>query len=299
MAGPLALLGLAGMLWPAGGAARAGRLLGSFSLGYGRVGRGRPKFIRRLPVAVLAAAATTGLAVAVRPDVTGLLAGGVLGTIGYLLARRYGPARRGPARRGPGRRALDAQLREVPGLLDLVAMVLRSGAPMAAALELVAGAVACGPSGIDADGPGHGPRPDSQRVHGRRPDSRQGHGRRSVSRDHCALMLAGQLHHVASLASLGATPAAAWSDYRSDPVWCDVARSAELSAESGSAMADTLDRLASQHRARGALRARSAAQRVSVLAMAPLGLCFLPAFICIGVIPVVLGLLSGLAGVLG
>ena len=36
--------------------------------------------------------------------------------------------------------------------------------------------------------------------------------------------------------------------------------------------------------------AEQAARRVGVLAVAPLGLCFLPAFVLLGVVPVVVGL---------
>jgi len=36
----------------------------------------------------------------------------------------------------------------------------------------------------------------------------------------------------------------------------------------------------------------AAARKVGVLAVAPLGLCFLPAFVCLGIVPVVVGLAS-------
>jgi hypothetical protein len=38
------------------------------------------------------------------------------------------------------------------------------------------------------------------------------------------------------------------------------------------------------------IRDEQAARRVGVLVVAPLGLCFLPAFVLLGVVPVVLGL---------
>jgi len=106
----------------------------------------------------------------------------------------------------------------------------------------------------------------------------------------CGGPLAADLERVAELSALGAGPAAAWADHADDPVLGPVARAAERSADSGSALAGSLARLAADRRAEAILRAESAARRAGVLAMAPLGLCFLPAFICLGVVPVVIGI---------
>ena len=43
-------------------------------------------------------------------------------------------------------------------------------------------------------------------------------------------------------------------------------------------------------------RAAAAAERAGVLIAGPLGLCFLPAFICVGVVPVVIGLAGDVFG---
>jgi Flp pilus assembly protein TadB len=98
------------------------------------------------------------------------------------------------------------------------------------------------------------------------------------------------LRMVAGLQRLGATPAAAWADLAGDDDLASVARAVSRSAESGSRLAVAFDRLAADRRSAlasaGAARARSA----GVVAMAPLGLCFLPAFICLGIVPVVLSL---------
>jgi hypothetical protein len=48
--------------------------------------------------------------------------------------------------------------------------------------------------------------------------------------------------------------------------------------------------LAADLRARAADEAEARAQRAAVLVAGPLALCFLPAFLCLGVVPVVLGL---------
>jgi Flp pilus assembly protein TadB len=101
--------------------------------------------------------------------------------------------------------------------------------------------------------------------------------------------LAADLIRVGELSALGAGPAAAWADHVADPALGPVARAAQRSADSGSALAGSLARVAGDLRADAAARAETAAHRAGVLAMAPLGLCFLPAFICLGVVPVVIG----------
>jgi pilus assembly protein TadC len=105
--------------------------------------------------------------------------------------------------------------------------------------------------------------------------------------------LADDLARVASLIRLGAAPTAAWADYVTDPVWGVVARAVARSADSGSALAATMERVAADRRAEAVQRGEGATRRASVIAMAPLGLCFLPAFVCLGVIPVVIGLAAG------
>jgi pilus assembly protein TadC len=71
-----------------------------------------------------------------------------------------------------------------------------------------------------------------------------------------------------------------------------LSRAMSRAAQSGAPVADVLTRLADD--AREALRAESvaSARRVGVMAVAPLGLCFLPAFVLLGIIPVIAGLAS-------
>lgn len=57
-------------------------------------------------------------------------------------------------------------------------------------------------------------------------------------------------------------------------------------------MADVLTRLADDAREASRTNAVSAARKVGVKAVAPLGLCFLPAFVLLGIIPVIAGLAS-------
>lgn len=59
---------------------------------------------------------------------------------------------------------------------------------------------------------------------------------------------------------------------------------------SGAALADGVADLAEQSRQEAAHSAVAAAERAGVLIAGPLGLCFLPAFVCLGIVPVVAGL---------
>jgi pilus assembly protein TadC len=67
-------------------------------------------------------------------------------------------------------------------------------------------------------------------------------------------------------------------------------RLARRSASSGSALARGVAELADQSRHEAAAAAEAAAERAGVLIAGPLGLCYLPAFLCLGIIPVVAGL---------
>ena len=67
-------------------------------------------------------------------------------------------------------------------------------------------------------------------------------------------------------------------------------RLARRSASSGAALADGIAELAEQSRDDAAHAAAAAAERAGVLIAGPLGLCFLPAFVCLGIVPVVAGL---------
>jgi pilus assembly protein TadC len=67
-------------------------------------------------------------------------------------------------------------------------------------------------------------------------------------------------------------------------------RLARRSASSGAAIAQGVAELATQARDDAADAARAAAERAAVLIAGPLGLCYLPAFLCLGIVPVVAGL---------
>lgn len=102
--------------------------------------------------------------------------------------------------------------------------------------------------------------------------------------------LAAALRQAAELLALGAEPAVAWAGAAADPASESLARMARRSARSGSSLAAGVAELAATARSQAQDRAAAAAERAGVLVTGPLGLCFLPAFVCLGVVPVVLGL---------
>ena len=101
---------------------------------------------------------------------------------------------------------------------------------------------------------------------------------------------AAALGRVSAALRNGDDPAVAWSLAGEDLALRLVARAAVRSADSGARMAGAFERAAAQLRRDAGLRAEARAQRVAILAVAPVGLCHLPAFVCIGVIPVLAGI---------
>lgn len=100
------------------------------------------------------------------------------------------------------------------------------------------------------------------------------------------------LWRAAELLALGADPDIAWRTQGGDrDDGCSaLARLARRSASSGSAMAQGIAELAEQSRADADHTAAAATERAGVLIAGPLGLCFLPAFVCLGIAPAVAGL---------
>lgn len=100
------------------------------------------------------------------------------------------------------------------------------------------------------------------------------------------------LARVAGLLRLGSPPTTAWADLAEDPDLAAVTRAAGRSAESGSRLATSFERLATERRAALAATGEARARKAGVVAMAPLGLCFLPSFVSLGLVPIVLSLAS-------
>ncbi|GAB2871189.1 type II secretion system F family protein [Lentzea nigeriaca] len=99
-----------------------------------------------------------------------------------------------------------------------------------------------------------------------------------------------ELSRTAELLALGADPETAWAPALDQPATAALARAAKRTARSGAALARQAAELAERTRTEARDRAEAEAQRAAVAVAAPLALCFLPAFLCLGVVPVVLGL---------
>ncbi|MEU0495189.1 type II secretion system F family protein [Mycobacterium sp. NPDC006124] len=104
--------------------------------------------------------------------------------------------------------------------------------------------------------------------------------------------LADVLQRAADLLAVGADATTVWStvDPAGEPRVEALCRLARRSAASGSALAQAVADLADQSRRDAGDSARAAAERASVLIAGPLGVCYLPAFVCLGIVPVVVGL---------
>ncbi|WP_280696555.1 type II secretion system F family protein [Kitasatospora sp. GP82] len=102
-----------------------------------------------------------------------------------------------------------------------------------------------------------------------------------------------RLAGVAAELSLGAPPEVCWERLGEDcPTLAPLARCLVRTSISGSPPATTLLGLAQAQRETAGRAAHARVRRAGVLATAPLGICFLPAFVLIGVAPVVMGLAS-------
>lgn len=98
------------------------------------------------------------------------------------------------------------------------------------------------------------------------------------------------LARVAAELRLGSEPAEAWGRFGSLPGATALARCLERAASTGAPAADSVARLAAGLRAGQARAAKDRAGRAGVLMTGPVGLCFLPAFLAVGVVPVVISL---------
>ena len=153
---------------------------------------------------------------------------------------------------------------DLPLMLDLLASCLAGGAPLPEAARAVAAAVQ-GPAGE-------------------------------------------RLTDVCLQLSVGTPPAQAWSGLTGSPddptrgrevdPLAPAARALGRAAEGGAPVADAVARLAEDARAHARAQGQQAARRVGVLVVAPLGLCFLPAFVLLGVVPIVAGLVGPLLATL-
>ncbi|MFD2091660.1 type II secretion system F family protein [Blastococcus deserti] len=102
------------------------------------------------------------------------------------------------------------------------------------------------------------------------------------------------LSDVAALLRLGAEPRRAWADAPAE--LGALGRLLVRAGESGATAAPGLRALATDIRADVRAAGEAAVRRAGVWVLAPLAACFLPAFVCLGVVPIVLGIAGDVFG---
>ena len=95
---------------------------------------------------------------------------------------------------------------------------------------------------------------------------------------------------VADRLAAGAPPGEAWASWGQRPDLAAIARACVRAADSGAAMTAELRRAGDRARAQRRAELNRRAQRAAVWAVLPLGVCFLPAFVLVGIVPFALGL---------
>jgi Flp pilus assembly protein TadB len=103
-----------------------------------------------------------------------------------------------------------------------------------------------------------------------------------------------ELQGVAVQIRLGADPAVAWLSLTDEPALAPLARTAVRAMQGGAPPAASLTRLARDQRHAARSAAATRARIAGIKALLPLGLCFLPAFVLLGIVPAVAGIAATL-----
>jgi Flp pilus assembly protein TadB len=106
--------------------------------------------------------------------------------------------------------------------------------------------------------------------------------------------LRGELSAYVTRLRLGRDPVSVWSTMAGHPQLGALGRSLERAAQSGASVADALARLSDDLRSRRRGEVDGLVRTVEVRATAPLGACLLPAFVLVGVVPLVAGSVGSL-----
>lgn len=95
---------------------------------------------------------------------------------------------------------------------------------------------------------------------------------------------------------LGVDPVTVWEEVATDAALAPLGRALARAAASGAPVAQTVARLADELAETARAGVEDRARSVGVRAAVPLGLCLLPAFVLLGIVPLAAGLLGGLVG---
>lgn len=106
--------------------------------------------------------------------------------------------------------------------------------------------------------------------------------------------LGSELGFIAGRLSVVGDAQSVWEGVRDRPEFAALGRSFARATRSGMPVGRVLDRLADELRRQRRTTAQERARSVAVSTAAPLGLCFLPAFFLIGVVPTLIGAFSSL-----
>ena len=101
-----------------------------------------------------------------------------------------------------------------------------------------------------------------------------------------------ELLALAARLRLGVDPVTVWRDLSRHPQLGGLGRSVSRAVESGASVSEAMARLAEDLRREARAGVESRARAVGVKAAVPLGVCLLPAFVLVGVVPLVAGSLS-------
>lgn len=108
--------------------------------------------------------------------------------------------------------------------------------------------------------------------------------------------LGADLGRWAARLELGGEPSLVWAQVSADPVLGPVGRAIVRAEDTGAPVADSLQHLVDDLQRDRVIDTEDVARRVAVRSAVPMGLCFLPAFVLVGVTPTVVGAFSTLLG---
>jgi Flp pilus assembly protein TadB len=95
------------------------------------------------------------------------------------------------------------------------------------------------------------------------------------------------LRRAAAALRIGTEPATAWAPLLADPATRSLGRALAGAVTRGSSPGAVLERVAADARDKARWEAEARARSLGARAAAPLGLCFLPAFVLVGIVPLI------------
>ncbi|SDS70347.1 Flp pilus assembly protein TadB [Nocardioides scoriae] len=106
--------------------------------------------------------------------------------------------------------------------------------------------------------------------------------------------VAEELDAVHARLELGVDPRAVWHDLGRHPQLAPLGRTVARAHDSGASVAEAVHQLAAELRLRTEAEVEARARRIEVRAAAPLGACLLPAFVLLGIVPMVAGVFGAM-----